>query len=171
MFILVFVAIGIIGAALQLVISKKKRSAAEIFAVILLWALIVNGITGIFAFFGHVFNGPEVAKSIGWPANNPFQFEVGIANLGLGVLGFMCIWKRDDFWLATIVMASVFSLGAAYGHIDQIVRFQNFAPNNAGVILYYGIFNPIVLFGLYFVTKALSKRDKQSFEEVIKQAA
>jgi len=171
MFILVFVAIGIIGIVLQLAISKKKRRGAEIFAVILLWALIVNGISGIFAFFGHVFNGPEVAKSIGWPAGNPFQFEVGIANLGIGVLGLMCIWWRSDFWLATIVMASIFNWGAAYGHIDQIIRFQNFAPNNAGVILYYGIINPIVLFGLYFITRSLSKSDDRSFEEVVKQAA
>ena len=44
------------------------------------------GVPGIVGFSGHVFNADQVAESIGWPKGNPFQYEVGIANLSYGVL-------------------------------------------------------------------------------------
>ena len=52
--------------------------------------------------------GREVAESIGWPSGNPFQAEVGFANLAIGIVGFACFW-RYDFWLPAIFAKSVFA--------------------------------------------------------------
>src|SRR5215471_15104156 len=42
------------------------------------------GLLGLWAFIGHVFFDGQSAASIGW-APSPFQYEVGVANLGLGL--------------------------------------------------------------------------------------
>ena len=42
------------------------------------------GVQGLWAFVGHVFFAEQSAASIGW-ATSPFQYEVGVANLGLGL--------------------------------------------------------------------------------------
>lgn len=170
MFAIIFGAFCIVGALVHLGLSKQPRTAARALQIFLLWALINTGIGGIFAFMGHVFLGPEVAKSIGWPPGSPFQFEVGMANLGIGVLGIICIWRRD-FWLPTIVMTTVFLWGAAYIHIDQIIRFRNFAPNNAGIELYADLIGPAVLIGLYTAYRLATRSQQQARPQPYKEAA
>lgn len=170
MTVVFFLGIMLIGALIHLAVTKEPRTTERVLSVFLLWALIVTGLQGVLAFVGHVFFGPAVAKSIGWPPNNPFQFEVGIANLSLGFLGLACIWRRD-FWLPTIVMATVFYWGAAYGHIDQIIRFQNYAPNNAGAALYSDIITPLILIGLYTVASILHGRSEKSRPAELRRAA
>ncbi|HET6374638.1 MAG TPA: DUF6790 family protein, partial [Methylocella sp.] len=96
-------------------------------------------------FVCHVFFGEMAAAFIGW-ADSPFQYEVGVASLGYSVLGFLAAWRGFDLRLGAVIAFSIFTLGAAAGHIYQIVTAQNFAPGNAGVILYTDIFIP--LFGL-----------------------
>lgn len=46
------------------------------------------GLLGLWAFIGHVFFAGQSAASIGW-APSPFQYEVGVANLGLGLASLM----------------------------------------------------------------------------------
>ena len=67
---------------------------------------------------------------------SPFQFEVALHNLAVGVLGVLCFWVRGDFWSATVIAFAVFGIGAAYGHIRDIRLSHNYAPGNAGPILY-----------------------------------
>ncbi len=63
--------------------------------------------------------------------SNPFQQEVAYANLAFAVLGLLCLFFRGNFWFATIIGASVWYLGNAYGHIKQISNLQNYFPGNA----------------------------------------
>src|SRR5262245_17287779 len=42
------------------------------------------GLLGLWGFFGTVFFPAQSAASIGW-ADGPFQFEVGVPNLGFGL--------------------------------------------------------------------------------------
>jgi hypothetical protein len=91
--------------------------------------------------------------SIGWPTGNPFQTEVAVANLAIGVLGILCYWFRDNFWLATVIGNAVWQLGDAVIHIRQIVVANNWAPNNAGVTLYTDIAIPIVLIVLLAIAR------------------
>jgi hypothetical protein len=57
--------------------------------------------------------------------------------LAFGVLGVLCLWFRRGFWAATTIGFAVFIEGAAYGHIRDIVVHHNYAPGNAGVVLYW----------------------------------
>jgi hypothetical protein len=107
------------------------------------------GVTGIIGATGHLFKADDVARSIGWPPGSPFQWEVGVADLGWGVLGVMCPAYGRDFWLATIVMASIFLIGAAVGHVKQMVVAKNFAPGNAGAVFAADVLVPIFLIVLY----------------------
>ena len=67
-----------------------------------------------------------------------FQLEVAAANLAFGVLGVLCLWFRDGFWLATGIGYSTFLFGAAFIHIREMITAGNYAINNAGPILYLG---------------------------------
>ena len=49
--------------------------------------LYLVGIQGFIYAGGHLFFPDPIAESIGWPKGNPFQWEVGLANLSYGVLG------------------------------------------------------------------------------------
>ena len=106
------------------------------------------GLCGLVGFVGHTMRASLVAASIGWPAGNPFQHEVAVANLAFGILGLLCLRYRGGFWTATAIGWSVFMLGAAGVHIYQIHIGQPYAPDNAGAILYYDILAPAILFAL-----------------------
>jgi hypothetical protein len=115
----------------------------------LIWLVGVNGIiTGT----GHMFMPAPIAASIGWPTSR-FQWEVGLADLSYGVAGVMAPGFDRGFWLATIVVFSIFMLGAAVGHVRSMVAERNFAPGNAGYIFWYDIGAPILLIVLYLVTR------------------
>lgn len=43
---------------------------------------------------------------------------------------------------------SIFTLGAAVGHLQQMVSAHNFAPGNTGTISWTGIFIPLFRFTL-----------------------
>lgn len=107
------------------------------------------GVAGIIGASGHLLKADDVARSIGWAPGSPFQWEVGVADLGWGVLGVMCSAYGRGFWLATIVMASIFLIGAAVGHVKQMVVAKNFAPGNAGAVFAADVVVPIFLIGLY----------------------
>ena len=89
----------------------------------------------LYNFVVHVFFGDMAARFIGW-ADSPFQREVGYASLGFAVLGFLAFRGSFDLRIATVVGPACFLLGAAGGHILEILRTGNLAPGNAGVILY-----------------------------------
>jgi len=107
------------------------------------------GVNGIMGASGHLLYPDPVARSIGWPTGSPFQWEVGVADLGWGVLGVMAPSYGRGFWLATIVVASVFLLGAAVGHVRQMVKARNFAPGNAGAVFFNDVAIPVFAIVLY----------------------
>jgi hypothetical protein len=115
----------------------------------LLWLVGVQGF--VFA-SGHLFFADRVADSIGWPRGNPFQFEVGLANLAMGVLGAFAPGHDRDWWLATLVAFCVFYLGAAIGHVRETVTERNFSPGNFGGALVFDVVAPTLLIVLYLVT-------------------
>ncbi len=112
----------------------------------LVWLIGVNGIV---AGSGHLFFPDPVADSIGWPRGTPWQWEVGLADIGYGVLGVMAPSFNHDFWLATIIVASIFLLGAAAGHVRQLITAHNLSPGNAGAILYTDVIIPLLVIALY----------------------
>ena len=61
------------------------------------------GMNGIILGSGHLFIPAPIAESIGW-APSPFQWEVGLANVGWGVLGVTASSFDRDYTLATIIV-------------------------------------------------------------------
>ena len=115
----------------------------------LVWLVGVNGIV---LGSGHLFMPVPTAAGIGWPTSR-FQWEVGLAGLSFGVAGVMAPSFDRGFWLATIIVFSIFMLGAAVGHVRSMVAEHNFAPGNAGYIFWYDIGAPILLIVLYILTR------------------
>jgi hypothetical protein len=103
------------------------------------------GINGIYASIGHIFIADQVAAAIGWPAGNPFQQEVGLADLAFGVCGLLCLKFRDGFWPATILASGIFLVGAGIGHCYRSFAHRNFAPLNTGTIVIDDILFPVLL--------------------------
>jgi hypothetical protein len=154
---LVLIVIALIGATIKVLKKRGEKKASYILRIYLLWLIAWGiGAVSILGFVAHAFAADHTAMYIGWLPGSPFQFEIAVANLAMGVLGLMCIWLEDQFWLATIVSMTVFSWGAAYGHIRDIMINHNYAPGNAGAPLYMDLIAPavfIILFIAYKVTK------------------
>ena len=116
--------------------------------------LLQNGVVfligwaGIGAGISHIFFAKKTAASIGW-APSPFEAEVGFADLAMGVAGVMAANQSTDFWLAVIVVSSIFRVGCGIGHIRQMIRQRDFAPNNTAVLaINFGV--PLFLGLAYF---------------------
>ena len=148
MIFVVIAAIGMIAGLLHTAIQGQPRRARVAELLLLYFFAFPIGLGGIVGFVGHTMRAGPVAASIGWPAGNPFQYEVAVANLAFGILGLLCLRLRDGFWTATATGWSVFMLGAAGVHLHQIHIGQAYAPDNAGAILYYDILAPLALFAL-----------------------
>jgi 4-amino-4-deoxy-L-arabinose transferase-like glycosyltransferase len=108
--------------------SRPRERRLEIF-VLYLFGVGVAG-SGIGGFFGHVFLSDQVGESIGWPTGNPFQLEVGVANLALGILGIVAMGRRDGFREATVITATVLGVGATVVHVMDVIETGNLAPGN-----------------------------------------
>jgi hypothetical protein len=93
----------------------------------------------------HVFLGDMAAQFIGW-AQSPFQMEVGFASLGIAVTGIISFRSSIAFRAATVTVPSIFCLGAAGGHIYQMISQHNFAPGNAGIIFWTDMIIPVISF-------------------------
>jgi hypothetical protein len=143
-FPLTFLILGLIVALLSLVFSKQPKTSdrvrEKIFANFLLFAL---GISFFYNFIMHVFFGAMAARFIGWQ-NSPFQAEVGFASLGFAVVAFLAVRGCHGLRVGAVVGPSFFLLGAAAGHIREIVVSHNFAPGNAGVMLYMDVLIPVI---------------------------
>jgi hypothetical protein len=108
------------------------------------------GVQGLWAFVGHVIYPQESAASIGW-APSPFQYEVGVANLGLALASFYAAFSGFQARAATAIAVACFLVGAGLGHIQDIVDEGNFAPGNAGPIMITDFLTPIVILVLLLV--------------------
>lgn len=146
-----------IGSIVHVVFMRQPRNVANILGIFLQYAFIfVVATSGFIGFLGHTFRADEVAKQIGWPQGNPFQFEVAVANLAFGVLGLLTIWFRGNFWLATAAGYAVFMIGAGIGHVRQLVATGNRAEMNAGaVILAADLAFPLILLILVVIHRRL----------------
>ncbi|MCJ8144958.1 hypothetical protein MKI84_18710 [Ancylobacter sp. A5.8] len=110
--------------------------------------LLPVGLMGLWAFLGHVFFAQQAAASIGW-APSPFQFEVGMANLGIGLAGVIGAFIGSPGFRAAVAVVTLgFLGGAGVGHVVQIAETGNDAAGNAGPILYTDFLTPLVLVGL-----------------------
>lgn len=148
---LTFLIIGLIFSVVAIARAGKPVPAAVAVEKLLSWHVFwAVGVNNLYNFVMHAFFGKMSAAFIGWP-DSPFQFEVATASLGFAVVGFLAAFRSFDLRLAAIVGPSCFLLGAAAGHVYQMITAHNFAPGNAGIIFYTDIFIPLIGFALLWL--------------------
>lgn len=159
-FLLTNISIPLFIIAIVVTISKLRKAGARhevmTFAYTL-WGEVLFycvGIGFVYVWYFHAYAQQFTAPSIGWQPS-PFEFELAYAELGLGVVALLSLWRGFEMRLAATLIFSIFSFGAAAQHIHQMIALHNYAPNNAGWVLWFGdITLPIILLLL-----ALASRD------------
>jgi hypothetical protein len=142
-----FNVVMLVAAVLLAIVANRRRvDVPGGFANQLLgWLLLLSvGAQGVYTFVIHVFFPEESAKNIGW-AVSPFQYEVGIADLTVGVLGVIAFWGNFSFRLAAAIAGIVWYWGDAVGHVQQMLVANNFAPGNAGPWFWTDVLVPPLL--------------------------
>lgn len=154
-FDLTFFVIGLVAAAVSL-LRHRPLTASRVVEALFSWFLFFTlGIALFYNFVFHVFFGDMAAQFIGW-AQSPFQAEVGFASLGFSVVGFMAFRGSFGVRFAAVAGHACFSLGAAGGHVYQMVVNSDFAPGNAGVMFFAGFTFPIIGFVLLWLQHRLT---------------
>jgi hypothetical protein len=147
-FPLTFLVIGFLFSLAAIGRAPAPRSTALVVEKLISWhVFFALGATNLLNFVFHVFFGKMAASFIGW-ADSPFQLEVGMASLGFAAVAFVAAFRSFDLRLAAILGPGLFTLGAAAGHVWQMVTAHNFAPGNAGIIFYADILVPLIGFVL-----------------------
>lgn len=145
----IFALLALVGATIHVALSPLRRKStaavAETYLIYLFFFYV--GLMGLLTAYAHVFRPAQTSASIGW-STSPYEYEVGMADLTVGVLGVLCLWIRGNFWLATAIANAVWLLGDAAGHVRQMVLYNNHAENNSGIFLATEIVTPLVILGL-----------------------
>lgn len=116
--------------------SPIRRTAGRVYELAALWLLVGMGAFNLWGGFGHT--GPtsdQVAAAIGY-APSMFQWEIGWADIALGVIGVLCARRsnRGKWTSATLVALTVSFFGDGIGHIAQLLGHGNTAPDNVWAI-------------------------------------
>ena len=145
-FTLTFFVVALLFSAVAIAGAPKPIDRASAVEKLLSWFVFWTiGVLYLYNAVFRIFFGQLAAHYIGWE-DSPFQLEVGTASLGFAAVGFLAAFGSFDLRLAAIVGPGIFMLGAAGGHVYQMITAHNFAPGNAGIIFWSDIFLP--LFGL-----------------------
>jgi hypothetical protein len=109
-----------------------RRTGRRVMELALLWLLVGGGVMSIVGGFGHVGpNSTDIADQIGYRPSM-FQWEVGWADIAIGVLGAGCALHRlRGTWMTAAVVAWTVSFwGDAAGHLMQLIAHDNREPSN-----------------------------------------
>lgn len=153
MYPLIFFGLAVFFSLIHLSRIKKRNNSSTIEAI-LLWLIVwCIGIQGIFAAVFQIWMPDMIAKEIGWGTGSPFEFEVAVGNLGMGVAALLALVWKGKYWLGPLITYLIFIYGAAYGHIVQ-QKLGDHSQYNSGIFLYIGdIIIPtiiLILAVLYF---------------------
>ena len=150
-FPLTFFVLGLIAAGIA--IARKPGGfifanvAEELLAYFILFSITLSF---LYNFVMHVFFSEVAAAYVGW-AVSPFQHEVGFASVGFAAVGLLAFKGSFDMRLAAILGPALFLWGAAIGHIHEIIAASDYAPDNAGTMLYCDILFAPIGFGLLWL--------------------
>ena len=99
------------GAAIAIVSGPRPVAGAFVLDRLLRYAFIFPvGSMGLWASFGHIAFPLRAAQAIGWQTS-PFQFEVGVANLGIAFAGLYAAFGSFEARLATNLVLACFLIG------------------------------------------------------------
>jgi hypothetical protein len=121
----------VVGVVVHVLLDHHpdRRTGPRIVELSLLWVLVFGGITAIVGALGHI--GPasiDTAENIGY-VPSMFQWEVGFADIALGVLLLLSLRYRDRWLTAAVVAVAISYGGDAIGHIVEMSG-GNMKPGN-----------------------------------------
>ncbi|MGE8191318.1 DUF6790 family protein [Pseudomonas sp. NPDC086278] len=151
---LVLTNIPLVGFLLALLIPtlipNRQVSRAEHY---LSWLLLLSiGFTSVWAGLYHTLSPQTAAAFIGW-AVSPFQFEMGVSDIALGIVAIVAFWRSLAFKSAAVLLVTLEFAGLVYGHLQQILSAGNHAPGNAGILLILTIVHVFLLPLLLFMAR------------------
>jgi hypothetical protein len=146
--------IGIVAGVATTLFNPSIRTFSAICSNLLFYQLTVTlTLANIIGFVGHVFKSDMVAEKIGWTKGSPFQKELGYAEFGYALAGFICIWFHQQFWLAVIILVSPLYILAGINHIKEMITKRNFHSHNTLPII-SDILMPISWILLFLFSKS-----------------
>jgi hypothetical protein len=101
------------------------------------------GWSGFGAGIAHLAFGKKISRTIGFK-NNEYEFEVGAADLAMGVGGLLAASFGPQYWFAIILVSAIFRIVCGVGHIRSMITERNFAVNNT-LILFVNFVVPVFL--------------------------
>ena len=148
-----FVAVAIVVAFVK-VRRRRLTRKRDIYRVV--WGELLFygvGLMMLWAATFHAFFQSLVAPSIGW-VPSPFEWELAWAEYGIAVIAILSLRSGYSMRLATTLVYSIFSFGAAAQHIHLILCCANDHPDNAGPILWINdILVPLVVLYIALITR------------------
>lgn len=143
-----------------IIVAFRDRSDPVVSRRFLSWLLLLSvGVQAIWGGMFHVFAPRTAAAFIHWEPS-PFQFEIGIADISLGVVAVASFWRSLEFKAAVVLFVMLFHGGLAIGHIREIVESGNYAAGNAGLLLVLTILTAVLLPILYVLARRYSPRQQ-----------
>ncbi len=168
-FVLGNVQVPLLAIAVIVTIVKLRRASARhevMSAAYTLWGEVLFycfGLGMIYAWYFQAFQADSIAPTIGWHPS-PFEWELAWAELGFGVVAVLSLWRGYDMRLASTLAPAIFLFGAAAQHIHLILAAHNYAPGNAGAILWFGD----IALPIFTLALALASRD--AYERTVRRA-
>jgi hypothetical protein len=166
--------IGMIVALIRVLHHRGQRTAEFISGAFLnsfvFWAI---GIAETINFVMHSVFGDYAAASIGW-AQSPFQLELAMCSLGIGVMAFILGRRTAPLIgkVALVIGVAIFGFGAAGGHIYQMLVNHDYAVNNTGLLLFSDIvINSVGLILVIWHTTACRRETDTTDANVLAQPA
>jgi hypothetical protein len=96
------------------------------------WLLLLSvGVEALWGGLFHVFFPEMASAQIGWQPS-PYEFEVGISDIALGLVAIAAFWRSLSFKTAITIFAVLFDAGVLVGHVQQAIGSGNFSADNMG---------------------------------------
>ena len=149
MFFVLLYGLIIVLAILHLIFTKKPRTLYRIAEIFLCYFLLGVGLSNLNAYILHVF----FATTLSQLPVTLFQYQLGMAYLGIAFLGVLCIFFRGNFWLATIIMNTVFNWGVAYRYIALMIRSHQYQLRGIGLLFDLYVLIPLITIILYIIMR------------------
>jgi hypothetical protein len=161
MFMIGFLFLVIAASLANYIADKNSRDFKSISKYSLFYTLVIGvGLQGVIVFIFQMLFGDQFATRLGWPPNNPFQYETATAYLAFGALGITCVFIRKwEFWLATGIGSCIFLMGDFFVRAHDVILKHNFASYYLVQVLQVDIIIPILLAALLILNYSLKNTE------------
>lgn len=135
MWIILSIVCGFITGAAHLWLIGGFTDVHTICSILLLHQFVVTfGQIGIVGLITNIILADWNARTLGWPGG-PFQYKYGFSQVGLGIMGVMCIWFRNGFWLGTLVYMYIYGISGLWSHVAEMKRRKQVTVTDVGNII------------------------------------